>query len=61
MEKFNDSARYKKKIERGRVFLFLASSNKKVDEIQRRILGKKPLPTIKEVFWNCIEKKHGDK
>ncbi|KAL9420097.1 hypothetical protein AB3S75_037804 [Citrus x aurantiifolia] len=49
-ENSNDSARYKKKIERGRVFVFLAGLNKELDEVRGRILGKKPLPTIREVF-----------
>ncbi|XP_019056073.1 PREDICTED: uncharacterized protein LOC109115911, partial [Nelumbo nucifera] len=46
----SDSARYKKKIERGRVFVFLAGLNKELDEVRGRILGRKPLPTIREVF-----------
>ncbi|XP_024024721.1 uncharacterized protein LOC112092526 [Morus notabilis] len=32
-ENSNDSARYKKKIERGRVFVFLADLNKELDEV----------------------------
>lgn len=49
-ENSNDSARHKKKIERGRVFVFLAGLNKDLDEVRGRILGRKPLPTIREVF-----------
>uniref|UniRef100_A0A1S8ADA3 Uncharacterized protein n=1 Tax=Citrus limon TaxID=2708 RepID=A0A1S8ADA3_CITLI len=49
-ENSNDSARYKEKVERGRVFVFLAGLNKELDEVRGRILGKKPLPTIREVF-----------
>lgn len=49
-ENSNDSARYKKKIERGRVFVFLAGLNNELDEVRGRILGKKPLPAIREVF-----------
>ncbi|XP_019056106.1 PREDICTED: uncharacterized protein LOC109115925 [Nelumbo nucifera] len=41
----SDGARYKKKIERGRVFVFLAGLNKELDEVRGRILGRKPLPT----------------
>jgi hypothetical protein len=46
----NDSAWYKKKVERTRVFVFLAGLNKDLDEIRGRILGKKPLSSIREVF-----------
>ncbi|KAG6507002.1 hypothetical protein ZIOFF_032337 [Zingiber officinale] len=46
----NDSARYKKKIERGRVFVFLAGLNKELDEVRGRIRGRKPLPPLREVF-----------
>ncbi|KAG6470271.1 hypothetical protein ZIOFF_071336 [Zingiber officinale] len=46
----NDSARYKNKIERGRVFVFLAGLNKELDEVRGRIMGRKPLPPLREVF-----------
>ncbi|CAM8951545.1 unnamed protein product [Rhodiola kirilowii] len=46
----NDSVRYQKKIEKGRVFVFLAGLNKDLDEVRGRILGKRPLPTMREVF-----------
>ncbi|KAM7473780.1 hypothetical protein LguiB_021023 [Lonicera macranthoides] len=46
----NDSARYKKKVERGRVFVILARLNKDLEEVRGRILGRIPLPTIREVF-----------
>ena len=47
----NDSARYKKKIERDRVFVFLVGLNKELNEVRGRILWKKkPLQTIREVF-----------
>ena len=56
----NDSARYKKKIERGRVFVFLAGLNKNLDEVRGRILGRKPLPSIREVFSEVRERKQGE-
>lgn len=43
----NDSIRYKNKFERNSNFVFLAGLNKELDE---RILGRKPLPSICEVF-----------
>ncbi|ESR42004.1 hypothetical protein CICLE_v10013837mg, partial [Citrus x clementina] len=45
-----DFARYKKKVERGSVFIFLDGLNKELNEVQGYMLGKKPLPTIREVF-----------
>ncbi|XP_024022355.1 uncharacterized protein LOC112091879 [Morus notabilis] len=48
-ENSNDNARYKKKVERGRVFVFLAGLNKDLDEVQGRILGKRPLLTIRGI------------
>ena len=47
----NDNARYKKKVERSRVFVFLTGLNKDLDEVRGRILGRKPLPSIREVFF----------
>lgn len=49
-ENSNDSARYKKKVERGWVFVFLVGLNKKLDKVRGCILGQKSLPTIREVF-----------
>ncbi|KAG6521177.1 hypothetical protein ZIOFF_018243 [Zingiber officinale] len=46
----SDSARYKKKIERGRVFVFLAGLNKELDEVRGHILGRKPLSPLRVVF-----------
>lgn len=46
----SDGLRYKKKIERGRIFLFLAGLNKDLDEVRGRILGRKPMPSLREVF-----------
>ena len=41
----NDSVRYKKKkIEWGRVFVFLAGLNKDLHKVRGQILGHKPLP-----------------
>jgi len=39
-----------KKEENERVFLFLAGLNQEFDELRSRILGKNPLPTLRETF-----------
>ncbi|RVW18846.1 Retrovirus-related Pol polyprotein from transposon RE1 [Vitis vinifera] len=46
----NDSVRHKKKEENDRVYVFLAGLNHNLDEVRGRILGRKPLPSIREVF-----------
>ena len=56
-ENSNDSARYKKKVERGRVFVFLVGLNKELNEVRRCILGKKRLPIIREVFSEVCKEK----
>ena len=45
-----DSARYKKRLENDRVFEFLAGLSKSLDEVRSRILGRRPLPSLREVF-----------
>ncbi|KAL9420128.1 hypothetical protein AB3S75_037830 [Citrus x aurantiifolia] len=45
-----DSVRYLKRIEDDRVYEFLAGLNKSLDEVRGRILGRIPLPSIREVF-----------
>ncbi|EXB74504.1 Copia protein [Morus notabilis] len=45
-----DSVRHKKIEENDRVYVFLAGLNKELDEVRGRILGRKPLPSIREVF-----------
>lgn len=45
-----DSARYMKKMKNDKVYMFLAGLNKNLDEIRGRILGRKPLPSLREVF-----------
>nr|XP_027078684.1 uncharacterized protein LOC113701961 [Coffea arabica] len=45
-----DSVRYKKREENDRVYVFLAGLNQELDEVRGRILGRKPLPSIREVF-----------
>ncbi|CAH9107930.1 unnamed protein product [Cuscuta europaea] len=49
-ESAKDLARHKKKEENDRVYMFLAGINRDLDEVKGRILGKKPLPSIREVF-----------
>ena len=45
-----DSVRYMKRMENDRVYVFLAGLNKNLDEVQGRILGKKPLLSLRKVF-----------
>ncbi|KAH9780473.1 protein IQ-DOMAIN 31 [Citrus sinensis] len=46
-----NSVRYLKQIEVDHVHEFLASLNKRLDEVRGRILGKTPFPSIREVFF----------
>ena len=46
----DDSARFRKIIETKRVFKFLMGLNKSLDEVRGRILGTKPLPSLREAF-----------
>ncbi|KZV18803.1 hypothetical protein F511_37198 [Dorcoceras hygrometricum] len=46
----NDSVKYHKRIEIDRVFVFLAGLNRELDEVRGRILGRRPLPSLGEVF-----------
>ncbi|XP_056174835.1 uncharacterized protein LOC130140180 [Syzygium oleosum] len=39
-----------KREENDRVYMFLAGLNRSLDEVRGRILGRKPLPSIREVF-----------
>ncbi|KAI4297595.1 hypothetical protein L6164_037480 [Bauhinia variegata] len=45
-----DAATYKGKIEKERVFQFLAGLNKSLDDVRSRILSRIPLPSTREVF-----------
>ncbi|PIN18143.1 hypothetical protein CDL12_09191 [Handroanthus impetiginosus] len=45
-----DAKKYKEIIERKRIFKFFMGLNKSVDEVRGRILGMKPLPSIREAF-----------
>ncbi|KAK3041993.1 hypothetical protein RJ639_002301 [Escallonia herrerae] len=45
-----DASQYKKIIEKERVFKFLLGLDKSLDEVRGRILGAKPLPTIRDAF-----------
>ncbi|XP_073121030.1 uncharacterized protein [Henckelia pumila] len=49
-ESKNDCCRYRKNLEHGRVFVFLARLNKELDEVRGRLLGRKPLPSLREIF-----------
>ncbi|XP_030442099.2 uncharacterized protein LOC115664291 [Syzygium oleosum] len=45
-----DCKRQMKREENDRVYMFLAGLNRSLDEVRGRILGRKPLPSIREVF-----------
>ncbi|XP_041009636.1 uncharacterized protein LOC121253694 isoform X1 [Juglans microcarpa x Juglans regia] len=45
-----DSVRYKKRLENERVFEFLVGLNQDLDDVRGRILGRRPLPSTREVF-----------
>lgn len=46
----DDYNQYKKIVDTGRIFKFLAGLNVKYDEVRGRIIGRNPLPPIGEVF-----------
>lgn len=45
-----DCTRFKKNVKRSRVFVFLAGLMKDLDEVRGCVLGRNPLPSIREVF-----------
>jgi len=45
-----DSMQYKTLVEKERIYKFLLGLNKDLDEVRGRILGKKPLSKVQEVF-----------
>ncbi|XP_075515435.1 uncharacterized protein LOC142550082 [Primulina tabacum] len=49
-ESKEDFARQKKREENDRVYVFLAGMSQDLDEVKGRILGRRPLPSIREVF-----------
>ena len=49
-ECYADSTKYSKMIEKNCVFDFLHGLNHDLDEVKGRILGTKPLPSLREVF-----------
>ena len=46
----NDSQKYRKMLEKERIFYFLQGLNPDLDEVRGRLLGTKPLPYLREVF-----------
>lgn len=46
----NDATKFKKREENDRVYMFLADLNQELDEVRGRILGRKPLSSMREVF-----------
>ena len=49
-ESARDLARHNKREENDIVYIFLAGVNRSLDDVKGRILGRKPLPSIREVF-----------
>ena len=49
-ENKSDYGRFQKREENDRVYIFLAGVSRTLDEVKGRILGRKPLPSIREVF-----------
>ena len=49
-ENANDCARHMKREENDWVYMFLAGVHHSLDDVKGRILGRKPLPSIREVF-----------
>ena len=47
----DDCNHYKKLVESSRIFKFLAGLNLDLDKVRGRIIGRKPLPAIVEVFF----------
>ena len=45
-----NSVKHKKREENERVYNFLTGLNQELDEVRGRILGRKPLPSLREVF-----------
>lgn len=46
----SDATKFQKREENDRVYMFLAGLNQELDEVRGRILGRKPLPSMREVF-----------
>ena len=46
-----DNVRFKKKMENKRVFEFLAGLNRELDDVRSRVLSRRSLPSIREVFF----------
>ena len=51
------TVRYRKRLENERIFEFLAELNQELDKVRDRILGRKPLHSICEVFSEGEENK----
>ena len=49
-ECMKDNVRFKKKMENKRVFEFLTGLNRELDDVRSRVLSRRPLPSIREVF-----------
>ena len=52
-----DGMKFRKIVEQKRVFKFLLGLNQNLDEVRGRILGTKPFPNIREVFFEVRREK----
>jgi hypothetical protein len=52
----NNSACHKKREEKGRVYMFLDGLNRNLDEVRGPVLGRKPLPSIREFFFSEVRR-----
>lgn len=52
----NGSVRYRKKVEKERVFKFLTGLNEELDSVKGRILNQQPLPLSEKFSLKCAEK-----
>lgn len=55
---FEDARRYWEIVEKEKIINFLISLNKSLDEVNVRIPGTKPLPTLKSFHWGLKGIKH---
>ena len=50
IETYEDAIKYKRILDKERLFYFLYELNKELDEVRGRIQGKNPLPSIEKAF-----------
>ena len=57
LENKNDNARHMKRMENGRVYMFLAGLNRNLDEMWSQILNRKPLSSLGEMIFDVKERR----